>query len=205
MAPLALGALSIAKFALPRIADWIFDDGGDDVAKDVIAIAEKVTGLGDPDDQLAALRANPEMLLEMQRLGDALEIRYLTENTKRLESINETMQAESQSDDKYVSRWRPTIGYVVAFQLAMLGIAVFAVVIGGVYAAFDGKPDVVKVLFEGLATLMAAMTAILGIELTILGVNITQRSKDKQVKAGFNPGPGILGALAARIAPAREK
>lgn len=203
MDPISI-ALGIASFAAPRIAKWLGGDKAEDVANQVVGLAQTVTKTDNGTAAVTALKADPAKLIEFQRqLGD-LEIRLFEEETERMRIVNQTMRAEAGVEDRYVRRWRPTIGYVVAGQLALLGLAIFAAVIGGVVAAFQGKPDVVQVLLEGMGTLMSSLSIILGTELTVLGVNIAQRSKDKQVAAGADTGPGLIGAVAQRIAGVRN-
>ena len=199
MDPISI-ALGIAKFAAPKLGKWLFGDDGEKVANEVVGIAKSVTGEDDAAAAAEVLKKNPDLLIQFQKRAAELEISFLEEETKRMRIVNETMRSEAQAGDTYVRRWRPTIGYVVAGQLGLLGIAVFVAVVGSTIAAFMGRPDVVQALLDGLSTLMTSLTAILGIELTVLGVNIAQRSKDKQVATGIDPGPGLIGALTKRIA-----
>lgn len=199
MDPISL-ALGIASFAAPRLAKWLGGDKAEDVANQVVGLAQSVTGSDNGTAALTALKSNPQALIEFQRQVGDLEVRLYEAETERMRLVNETMRSEGKTEDKYVRRWRPTIGYVVAGQLALLGIAIFLAVIGSTVAAFLGKADVVQVLLEGMSALMASLSAILGIELTVLGVNIAQRSKDKQVASGQATGPGLIGAISQRIA-----
>lgn len=198
MDPISI-ALGIANFAAPRLGKWLFGDDGEKVANQVIDVAKAVTGKSDAQDAAAALQADPALLIEFQRQSQAMEVRIMEDETERLRVINATMQKESTADDPYVRRWRPTIGYVVAGQLALLGLSVFIGVIGAVVAGCLGKADLIKPLLDGVAALIASMTAILVTELTVLGVNITQRSRDKAVAAGHPPSPGLIGSVASRI------
>ncbi len=155
---------------------------------------------GNPDAVLTLKQLELEHATELRRLALESESNRLAQETTRQAEVNATMRAELSAASGYRAGWRPTIGYVVAFQLGLLGLAVFIAVCGAVYAAFDGRADVVQVLMEGLATLLASLTAILSVELAVLGVNIVKRSDDKAVAKGRQPAPGLIAAMAQRIA-----
>ncbi len=154
-----------------------------------------------PDKIAAAIQADPQAAVKLRKLELdnklALQRVSLENETARLSEVNRTMRAETAANDPYVRRWRPTIGYVVAIQLALLGVSVFAVVIGAMRAS---DPAQAKALFDGLATLTSSLTAIMGVELTVLGMNIAKRSQDKAVAAGHTPAAGLLGALVGKLA-----
>lgn len=187
--------------AAPMLGGLLFGPAGAAGGK---ILASALGTKDDPEEIAKAIQADPEVMVKIRQIeaDNARELTRLTleTETRQQAEINATMRKESEAEDSYVRRWRPTIGYVVAAQLAMLGLAIFVAVGGAVVATFQGKPDVVQVLFDGLAALLTSLTAILATELAVLGVNISQRSKDKQVKAGHPPDPGLLGAFAKRLA-----
>lgn len=169
------------------------------------AIVASIFGTeAEPDKVAEAIKADPQAMVKLRQaeMDHAAELRRMTleAETARLAEVNATMRAEAAAEDPYVRRWRPTIGYIVAFQLGLLGLAVFAVAGGAIVATFTGDAAQVTSLFDGLAKLITALTAILAIELTVLGVNITKRSQDKQVRHGQTPEPGVLQSIAKRIA-----
>ncbi len=166
----------------------------------VKVLASEFGGSTDPNELTAAIKADPEATIKLKKLelDHKLELQrlLLASESQNLAQVNMTMRAEAAANDAYVRRWRPTIGYVVAIQLALLGVSVFAVVVGAMRAV---DPAQAKALFDGLATLTSSLTAIMGVELTVLGVNIAKRSQDKAVSAGHAPVPGIVSALIDKI------
>ena len=110
------------------------------------------------------------------------------EESRRLETINATMRVEIQSDDKFKSYWRPFFGYVLALSW---GFMMFAVT----YLIFSEPEKVDKVINS-----FASMGMMWSVALGVLGVQISSRSKDKQVANGLTPSPGIMSAIVARVA-----
>jgi len=76
-------ALGLVSFAAPYVGKWLFGDEGEQVAKQVVDTAQKITGTSSPQDAEAALRANPELLAQFQaHLADVnadLEKAYLAD------------------------------------------------------------------------------------------------------------------------------
>ncbi|MBF0251092.1 MAG: hypothetical protein HQL35_10730 [Alphaproteobacteria bacterium] len=163
-------------------------------------VASEFGAVAEPDAVTAAIQADPDAAVKLRQieLDHKTELqRLLIENEARQQAeVNASMRAEAAADDGYVRRWRPTIGYVVAFQFGLLGLAVFAGVIGAIFAA-DAEQS--TAILSGLGTLIGSMTVIIASEAAMLGVNITQRSRDKAVSAGHPPQPGILAALTGRV------
>lgn len=191
-------ALGIANFAAPRLAKWIFGDGGEKVANQVLDVAKVVTGKNDAGDAAAALRADPALLIEFQRQTQAMEVRLLEEETKRLEAINVTMRAEYASDDTYVKRWRPTFGYAMAltWSLQILG-SMF-----GIIYAIIAVPAEAALILTAIGEANAATVPMWAVALSVIGVSVWKRSEDKKTAAGQPSGMGILQAVTARIAGA---
>lgn len=189
-------ALGIANFAAPKLAKWIFGDDGEKVATQVLDVAKSVTGKDDAQDAAAVLKANPELLIEFQRQTQAMEVRLLEEETKRLESVNATMRTEYGSDDKYVKRWRPTFGYAMAatWSLQILG-SMF-----GIIYAIVAVPTEAAVILTAIGEANAATVPMWAVALSVIGVSVWKRSEDKKTAAGQPGGLGIIGALASRIA-----
>ena len=59
-------ALGLVSFAAPYVGKWLFGDDGEKVAKQVVDVAQTITGTNSPQDAEAALRANPELLAQFQ-------------------------------------------------------------------------------------------------------------------------------------------
>lgn len=170
-------------------------------------IASALGSTATPDDVAAAIQADPDAMVKLRQLEmeHEAELRRMVieAETRQQAEVNATMRAEAASSDPYVRRWRPFIGYVVGCEFALLGLAVIVVAAGATWAGLTGETTAVPVLFEGLATLVGAMTTVIAAQCVVLGVNVASRSKDKQVEAGQTPAPGLLGALAQRLAGAR--
>ncbi len=194
-APLIAAALGIAEVAAPRLARWIFGGDGETVAAQVVDVAKSVTGADTSEDAAAALKANPELLVEFQRQTQTMEIRLMEEETRRLEAINATMQAEYASDDTYVKRWRPTFGYAMAatWSLQILGS------MGGILYAIVAVPTEAAMILTAIGEANAATVPMWAVALSVIGVSVWKRSEDKKTAAGQPGGMGIIGALASRI------
>jgi len=139
---------------------------------------------------IAAL-GNPEARARLRQIELAHEAEltrmHIEAETARLVAVNQTMRAETVSQDPYVRRWRPTFGYLTA--------AAWALQCGAIAWSIVASPE------HGgtVAQTVTALTPMWGVALAVLGINVTSRSRDKQVAASQQPQPGILQALAARI------
>lgn len=189
-------ALGIANFAAPRLAKWLFGDDAEKVANEVLDVAKTVTGKGSAQDAAAVLQANPDLLLEFQRQVQVTEIRLLEEETKRLQSVNDTMQAEYASDDPYVKRWRPTFGYAMAVTWSLQIVGSCA----GIIYAIVAVPLQAAAILQAIGEANAATVPMWAVALSVIGVSVWKRSEDKKTAAGQPGGLGIVGALASRLA-----
>lgn len=157
-----------------------------------------------PEDIAKKIDANPAMaklaLAKLNAEHEEAMAGYVSQQTQ-IKQTGQTMRAEIVSDDAYVRRWRPTWGYVTAAAWLLQALAILAVVIGGIVATLHGNGAAATTLFDGATKLVAALTVQWGLALTVLGVNSSARSKDKQVAAGQTPAPGLISAIAQRIAP----
>lgn len=119
---------------------------------------------------------------------------YLTEIRADVDlqrQINETYRAELRSEDRYVKRWRPTLGYCITgcfvgelFLIPMTKIILISYVSPELANAFDvalGSPEERAVIW------VAA--------LSVLGVGVTNRSQDKKAALGQPTGLGALLAM----------
>lgn len=168
----------------------LFTKGGstaEKVAGAASEVARVVTGRGSDDEAMAALKADPALMLEYQRQTAEQAIALYEQETRRLETVNATMRAEATSKDAYVRRWRPTFGYAVALTWAVLMIALSAAVIL--------TPGDAPAIIASIASLAPHW----GVALAVLGVAVHERSKDKETAAGVSR-PGLLDAISERIA-----
>lgn len=65
--PLITSALGLAQF-VPNIARWLAGEKAEQVASEVVAIAQKVCGVSDPMEAIHLLQNHPEMVIEFQKL-----------------------------------------------------------------------------------------------------------------------------------------
>lgn len=161
--------------------------------------AEALDGVGKAMDAKAI---TPEQVAEGNRHMERMAEIDADREMEIIGQVNATMRAETQADDPYTRRWRPTWGYVTAFTWGVQGLAVVFCLLGATWAAIDGKADVVTALLTGAASLAGALSIQWAVALSVLGVSVVKRSDDKAVAAGQAPAPGLLGALANRIAGA---
>ena len=139
---------------------------------------------GDPQspDELARLveSADADSIARLKALESRnrheLERLAIENETARQRQVNMTMRAETKSDDAYVRRWRPTIGYIFAVEMALLFAGLFYVVIF--------KTDQAIEIIEAAA----ALGWIIGVQAGVLGVSVIQRSNDKKLAAGHPTG-----------------
>jgi len=137
-----------------------------------------VTGDG-PDTPIEAvaekIAADPALMVQLQEKAMEHEARLAEIEARKLESVNQTMRAESTSERWPQYSWRPFNGFT--FPLAVLLI----------YAALPacGKtvPDVPEMVWVGW--------------LSILGVATWDRGKEKRTKAGETKPGLIAGAIKA--------
>lgn len=148
------------------------------------------TALGvedNPDAVAEAIKADPQALVKLEELERKhqreLEQMVLEAETARLAEINKTMRAEASAQDGYVRRWRPTFGYMVAITWLLQSVAIAWAMVGAPENAAD------------LINAVTALTPMWGIALSILGINITARSRDKRASAGQD-GRSLLDRLA---------
>lgn len=139
-----------------------------------------------PDAVAQALKTDPQAAFKLQELERThqreLERMHLEAETARLSEINQTMRTEASANDGYVRRWRPTFGYMVALTWMIQSIAIAW--------AMVAEPEEAANLINAVT----ALTPMWGIALSILGINITSRSRDKRVKQGQD-GRGLLDKL----------
>ncbi len=129
----------------------------------------------------------PEQVAEsnrhVERIAELESARYMT----AMRQVNATMRAEVLSNDRFVRRWRPTFGYAVA--------VTWTVQMGGVTYAVVATPEYAAEIVGALANL----SVMWGIALSVLGVAVHQRSRDKALAAGEPPAPGALQSVVRKL------
>lgn len=179
-------AIGLSK-VVPGIVRWLGGDKAGDVADTAIDVAKTIAGVDDGESALTQIQNDPALQIAYQQaMQPVLVARYEAE-TKQLESINATMRAEYASKQWFIAGWRPFFGYIVAVSWLLLMVALGYVI----FAAPDKAPAVISA--------MASLSFMWSIALAVLGISVRERSKDKQVAAGHDPGMGLMGAIASRI------
>lgn len=172
-------------------------DGGTaaKVARIASDVAQAVTGKRDDGEALKALEADPELLLAYQRQTAQRAISLYQEETKRLQSVNETIRAEAASSDPYVRRMRPTMGYALIFSWTMTMAAVVFVIVTDPGAA------------SAVIVALADLSIMWSVALSVLGLYVYKRSEDKKpapsagtgAGIGAGTGLGLLGRIAGKV------
>lgn len=185
MDPISI-ALGLAQF-VPGLTRLLMGDKAGKVADQVVKAATTIAGTDNPQEAIAYLNANPELQLKLQQELNHIVIAELEAETKQLEAINMTMQVEYTSGDKFVRRWRPFFGYIIALTWAAQMCAIAWVIIV--------KPDQSPIVINA----MGSLTGMWGIALAVLGVYVGNRSKEKAAALGATPPPNLLNAMASKF------
>lgn len=177
---------NIGQF-VPSILRWVGRDNAAEVAEKAVNAAKAISGQDDANNALAALKADPHLLLQYQETMNASLVAQLDAEARALQQVNETMRAEYGSNDAYVRRARPTFLYVMA--------ATWAVQALGLFAAVVFKPELAAKIIEAAGQL----TTMWGVALTVVGVAVKARSDDKARALGADA-PSLTGALSGLAA-----
>lgn len=169
----------------------LFDSDDDSIAnkaaRGVSEVAKMVTGTSTDGDALAAIKADPALMIEYQKAMTNKAVSMYQSETNRLVAINETIRAEVASTDKYVSRMRPTMGYAL---IASWSGTMFAIV----YTIIVSPGDAPAVI-----TAVASLGMMWSVALSVLGLYVYKRSEDKKPDKA-DKGMGVLSSIAQRIA-----
>ena len=111
-------AIGLAKFA-PSIVGWFAGDKAEEGVQKALDIAQSITGTSDPESALKELENNQEFALKFQTAVMSHEKAMAEEETKRIQAVNETMQAESKSEHWMQWSWRPFNGFMFGITLFM--------------------------------------------------------------------------------------
>lgn len=157
----------------------------------------------EPDKVLEAINSDPNAALklreietthktELERLHVQAEANRLSADTARIEAVNATMRGEAQAKQWWVSGWRPYWGYMSA---TVFGVAVIYFCRAMFRIIDEGKFDILMTL----PAIIGAFVGLFAIPGAICGVTSWHRGKMQRVKAGEQPGKGLITALAERI------
>ncbi len=149
----------------------------------------------DPDSVSQAIAADPAAARAAAEEVEKTRRAEIEAASNAAEEVSRTMRAEIKSDDKYVRRWRPTFGYVVCAVWGLQGIAIFVAAGAATWlAAFSpDETQAVSALLAGMRDLIGSLSVQWGIALSVLGVSVAARSKDK--RGGVESGGGIGGLI----------
>ena len=149
----------------------------------VASVIKSVLGKSDDgkpvtEEEARELIGNPELYLKFRTMMQEMEIKKLQEETKRMQTINETMQAESKSESKAQRGWRPYNGFLFGSTLFIDYILaqIFIAVIEPSKFVWSHVPDSVYMLWA-----------------TVLGVMGASRGFEKVAK--MKPTTGLLSTL----------
>lgn len=133
MDPITLISL-VSEFA-PTVVGWFSDDEDDKKkAEGVVDIVKQVTGIVDPEQAVEALKADSQLQFKFKEMVLMYQFKFEQEKTKQIQAVNQTMQAEANSEHWMQWAWRPFNGFMFGITL-FLGYIVPALV-NVVLAAF---------------------------------------------------------------------
>jgi hypothetical protein len=175
------------------------------VASTIATVVRDVFGVESNDDaELArAIERDPQAALklrqieldhrtELQRLAFQTASAHLAAETARIESVNQTMRVEAQSEKWPQYSWRPFWGFISA--LAFLMVCVFVGIIA--FEALKNKDPAAIAMVPQLVTSFATLFTIPG---AILGITAWHRGRQKRVAAGEAPRAGLMARVAKAV------
>jgi hypothetical protein len=175
---------------VPKIVGWIKGDQAEARAEGILDIAKSVTGRSDAAEAVEAIKADPARLIEFKAMLLDHEEKMRAADNTQLDIINQTIRAETVSTDGYNRRWRATFGYCVSFAWAYMFFG-FVTIIG--WVIFE-TPEQAGGVISAISGLLSATFPLWTVALSILGVTVYKRSKDKEVAAGIDS-QGVLGTI----------
>lgn len=164
-------AMGLAQF-VPQIVKWIGGDKAGTVAQKVVDVAQQVTGKSTGDQALAALQADPNLVLAYRKAMLDQEVEFEKLAVQNASDVNKTMQTESASEHWPTYSWRPFIGFAVGtnvFASSALVLFVYVPVMFGNQAA--------STAIASLPTALGALAAVNATVLPILGIASWFRGK----------------------------
>lgn len=161
-------AMLAAKF-VPSIIGMVAGDNAEEKAEKVVDIARTITGIDEPESAMEALSRNPQTAILFQQAVMSYQLELAREDTKRIQAVNQTMQAEAKSEHWAQWLWRPFNGF-------MFGITLF-----WNYVINETPADIPQFVLMAWAA--------------VLGVTAWHRGKEKIAAAG---GLGGIKGLVSR-------
>lgn len=165
-------AMGLAQF-VPQLTRWITgSDKAGAVAQKAVDIAQAVTGAPTGDAALAAIKADPALVLQYRQAVLAQEVTFQQLAVQNAADVNKTMQAEAGADHWPTYTWRPWIGFCFGLNLLASSVLVLFV-FGAVVFGAAGAEKAVGML----PTSLGALAAISGLATPILGIASWFRGK----------------------------
>lgn len=127
--PLIAAAGALIEFA-PSIARWIGGDKAEDAAKEVVGIAQRVTGKSTPTEAVDMIRANPEMAMAFEK--------SINDHAAEMDAMYLKDRADARDRDVAIQdkRGRNTRADILAFAaigglISLIWILLFVSIPGG--------------------------------------------------------------------------
>lgn len=172
----------VAKYA-PAVATALGGPAAGGIASGAASLVTGLLGVENSPAGLVAATQDPEKRNELQRINNehrqeltrlALEsqAKAEAEQTQRLSETQQTMRAELAQEGWFKSGWRPMVGWVLAYAFAALATGLTWVMIQ--------DPS----QFPSIVDTAIALIVVMG---PVLGLNLRERTKTYQIKAGQRP------------------
>lgn len=184
----------VAKVA-PSVATALGGPAAGGITAGASSMITGILGVEDSPAGIVAATQDPEKLAELKRINNEhrqkleqmrmdAESAQAAELTARMAETQKTMRAELEHEGIFKSGWRPGMGWVFTIGLGSLtGVMAYTI---GTNPQMVGDAE-----FSGLLVwLIATMGA-------TVGINVRERGKDKQARAGFRP-TTFMDAIATR-------
>ena len=189
--PLPFALVGALAQLAPALGGLLFGEKGEQVASIASNAIKAVTGKSSDEEAIEALKANPQLVLEVERVVAAETIAVYQEDTKRLQTINDTIRSEHSNSDWFVRRARPAFMWAMAGTWTIQSLAIAAAILWAVFV----KPEWGKEILEGIREIIDSLAAHWMYALAVTGVAVWARSEDKKTAAG-------AGGLLSRVAGA---
>jgi len=176
MDPISI-ALGLAEF-VPSLIGWFTGDDKDaDKAEKVLAIAKTFAGTNEGEFS-AILRSDPEAAIAFQKSVMNLQIELAREDTKQMQTVNNSMQAEGKSEHWMQWSWRPFNGYAFGISLFLLYVLPALINMGfAIFHVVDGIDNVPRVIvITGVPEFVLVAWG------AVLGVTAWRRGQEKLAK-----------------------
>lgn len=164
-------ALELAQF-VPQIVKWLGGDKAGTVAQKVVDVAQQVTGKPSGDQALAALKADPSLVLQFQQSVLAQQTTFEQLAVQNATDINATIRAEAASEHWPTYSWRPAIGFATAFTITMVAMVIVVAYAGVILMKRD------PTALSYIPAMIGAVAALLGAgAMPVLGIASWYRGK----------------------------